>query len=309
MKLIFMGTPAFAVGTLRSLYEAGHEITAVFTQPDKPVGRKQVLTPSPVKETAEALGIPVFQPRTLRDGQALALLKTLEFDLIVVVAYGKILPQEILDLPRLGCLNIHGSLLPRYRGASPIQWSIVCGETETGVTAMYMDAGMDTGDIIEMVTEPIWPDDTGETLAARLAVKGAALAVKTVEAIGNGTAPRVRQPENGVTYAPILTKETGRMDFSRPASALCDLVRGLSEWPTASFEIEDTRVKVYRAAARKGEGKPCGTVLCGKGNLIIQCGGNTAIELLEIGPQGKNRMAARDWLNGHPLQPGTVCRG
>lgn len=309
MKLIFMGTPDFAVGTLASLIEAGHDITAVFTQPDKPVGRKQILTPPPVKELAEKHGIPVYQPRTLRDGSALALLKTLSFDMIVVVAYGKILPQEILDLPRLGCLNIHGSLLPKYRGASPIQWSIVCGETETGVTAMYMDAGMDTGDMIESVATPILPEDNSETLSARLATLGAALAVRTVAAAENGTVTRTKQPQEGVTTAPMLTKEMGALDFSKSADALHNLVRGLYSWPTAYFDLDGLRIKVFTTALKKGEGKPCGTVLCSKGTLVIECGNGTALELLEIGPQGKGRMTVRDFLNGHPVKEGTVLHG
>lgn len=305
MKIVFMGTPDFAVGTLDALYKAGHEITAVFSQPDKPQGRKMILTPPPVKVLAQKLGIPVYQPKTLRDGTAMELLKTIEYDLMVVVAYGKILPPEILESARLGCINIHGSILPKYRGASPIQWSIVCGETKTGVTAMYMDEGMDTGDIIEIVETEITESDTSETLFYRLASMGAELAVKTVNDIENGVATRTKQNESEATYAPIITKDMAKIDFEKPACQIVNLVRGLIGWPTAFFFLDGSRVKVYSAAATVGESKPVGTVLCSKDKLIVQAGDNTAVEFLEVAPEGKSKMKVRDMLNGRKIAEGS----
>ena len=309
MKIVFMGTPDFAVGTLEALYNAGHEITAVFTQPDKPQGRKMILTPPPVKVLAEKLGLTVYQPKTLRDGSALELLKTIEYDLMVVVAYGKILPKEILESAKFGCVNIHGSILPKYRGASPIQWSIVCGETKTGVTAMYMDEGMDTGDIIEIAETDISESDTAETLFERLAVMGAELAVKTVASIENGTASRVKQNEAEATYAPIITKDMAKIDFTKSATEIVNLVRGLVGWPTAYFFLDGSRVKVYSALATKGENKESGTVLCSNGKLVVQAGNNTAVEFLEVAPEGKGKMRVRDMLNGRKIAEGSNLCG
>lgn len=306
MKIVFMGTPDFAVGTLRALREAGHEIAAVFTQPDKPVGRKMILTPPPVKQLALEYGVPVYQPTTLRDGQALAVLREIKPDLIVVVAYGKILPKEILTLPPFGCMNVHGSLLPKYRGASPIQWCIVQGETETGVTTMLMDEGMDTGDMLESESVTIGETETAEQLYDRLAVLGANLAVHTVKGLQEGTVTPQKQDESLVTYAPIITKEMGQIDFSKPATAIVNLVRGLHAWPTAFFMSEGSRVKVYEASAEQGDGKPCGTVLCSKGKLTVQCGENTAVTLTEIQPEGKGKMTATAWLNGKPIAVGSI---
>lgn len=309
MKIVFMGTPDFAVGTLEALYNAGHEITAVFTQPDKPQGRKMILTPPPVKVLAEKLGLTVYQPKTLRDEAAYELLERLEYDLMVVVAYGKILPENILNMPKYGCMNIHGSILPKYRGAAPIQWSIICGETKTGVTAMYMDEGIDTGDIIEIAETDISESDTAETLFERLAVMGAELAVKTVASIENGTASRVKQNEAEATYAPIITKDMAKIDFTKSATEIVNLVRGLVGWPTAYFFLDGSRVKVYSALATKGENKESGTVLCSNGKLVVQAGNNTAVEFLEVAPEGKGKMRVRDMLNGRKIAEGSNLCG
>lgn len=309
MKIVFMGTPDFAVGTLEALYNAGHEITAVFTQPDKPQGRKMILTPPPIKVLAEKLGLTVYQPKTLRDEAAYELLERLEYDLMVVVAYGKILPENILNMPKYGCMNIHGSILPKYRGAAPIQWSIVCGETKTGVTAMYMDEGIDTGDIIEIAETDISESDTAETLFERLAVMGAELAVKTVASIENGTASRVKQNEAEATYAPIITKDMAKIDFTKSATEIVNLVRGLVGWPTAYFFLDGSRVKVYSALETKGENKESGTVLCSNGKLVVQAGNNTAVEFLEVAPEGKGKMRVRDMLNGRKIAEGSNLCG
>ncbi len=301
-----MGTPDFAVASLEALLASEHMVSAVFTQPDKPQGRKMIMTPSPVKLCAEAAGIPVYQPRSLRSGEALETLKELAPELIVVVAYGKILPQDILSLPKYGCMNIHGSLLPKYRGASPIQWSIVCGETRTGVTSMYMDEGIDTGDMIFTSETDILPEDDAVSLTERLSELGAQLAVKTVNAIENGSAPRTAQSESEASYAPMIAKEAARLDFEKPAQAAVDLIRGLIAWPTAWFMLDGAKIKVYSARAVEGRGGRPGEVLCSAKRLIIQCGEDTALELLEVKPEGKGKMAVSAMLSGRKIAEGSI---
>lgn len=340
MKIVFMGTPDFAVGTLDALIAEGYDIAAVFTQPDKPQGRKLVMTPPPVKVRAEQAGIPVFQPRTLRDGEAKEILKKIEPDLAVVVAYGKILPPDILSLPKKGCMNVHASLLPKYRGASPIQWSIVCGEKRTGVTTMYMDEGMDTGDILETAEVDILPEDNAATLTEKLSALGASLAVSTVKKIENGTAVRHKQDDAAATRAPIIKKDDARLDFAHPAEELNNLIRGLIVWPTAFFESEGSRIKVYSARAigseelesiccrdlntedtngmsgTDGRGGTNGTassvrvgeVICSTKRLIVGCGNNTALEILEVKPEGKAKMTAAAFLSGRKLPEGSILR-
>ena len=233
MRIVFMGTPDFAVPHLQALLDHPYDVAGVFTQTDKPKGRGYQLTPPPVKELAVSRGIPVFQPRTLRDGEALAQLQTLQPDLIVVVAYGKILPREILDLPRLGCINVHGSLLPKYRGAGPIQWAVLNGETVTGVTTMYMAEGLDTGDMLESASLEIGPDETADELHDRLSQLGAKLLLSTVEKAEKGLLEPKKQDDALSCYAPMLTKELSRIDFSRPAQEVHNQIRGLSSWPAA----------------------------------------------------------------------------
>ena len=228
MKILFMGTPEFAVASLAALVEHGHQVCAAFSQPDKPVGRHQnQLQPTPVKEYALAHNIPVYQPTKLRDGTALALIRDLSPELIVVAAYGRILPQEILDAPPLGCINVHSSLLPKYRGAAPINWAILNGDMETGVTIMHMAAQLDAGDTIAQITTPIDPQETAPQLTARLAKLGGELLVEVVSQLEAGTAPRMPQDEAKVTLAPMLSKELSPMDWTRDAQALHDQVRGL----------------------------------------------------------------------------------
>ena len=306
MRMVFMGTPDYSVATLEELHRAGHEIVGVFAQPDKPVGRKRILTAPPVKECAEKLGIKVYQPATLRDGEALEILKSLAPEIIVVVAYGKILPKEILQLPKYGCVNGHASLLPKYRGASPIQWCIVCGEKQTGVTVMQMDEGMDTGDIISQAVVDIGEQETAEQLFDRLSTVSAKLMAETLVSIENGTATRQKQPENGISYAPILKKEMAELDFNKNATELYNAVRGYYSWPCAFFFLEGKRVKVIKSAVAAESHATAGTVIRSDEKLIIACGEGTALELCEIQPEGSRQMTATEWLRGKKIAVGTV---
>lgn len=305
MKILFMGTPEFAVPSLEALIAAGHDICGVFSQPDKPVGRHQnKLQATPVKECALSHDIPVFQPVKLRDGTALAQIEALAPELIVVAAYGRILPQDILDCPPLGCINVHSSLLPKYRGAAPINWAILNGDEETGVTIMHMAAALDAGDIISQISTPIRPGETAPELTARLAALGGELLVETVEALENGTASRIPQEESAVTLAPMLSKELSPMDWSKSAKALHDQVRGLLTWPAAAAQIGGVHCKIFLTSPENGKGTP-GTVLeAGKAGLLVACGGGSALRILELQPDGKKRMPVEAFLAGHPLKAG-----
>ncbi len=304
LKLLFMGTPEFAVPSLEALIDAGHTICGVFSQPDKPVGRHQnVLQPTPVKECALSHNIPVYQPVKLRDGTALAQIKELEPDLIVVVAYGRLLPREILEAAPLGCINVHPSLLPKYRGSAPLNWPILNGDQETGVTIMHLVEAMDAGDMILQEKTPLGPDETAPQLTARLAQMGAGLLVKAVSQLEAGTASRTPQDESQVTLAPMLSKELSPMDFTRPARALHNQVRGLLPWPTATCQIGGVRCKVFKTAVEAGKGAP-GTVLAADRNGILVACGEGALRILELQPDGKKAMAAAAFLQGHPLQVG-----
>ena len=301
MRIVFMGTPDFAVPCLQRLLEDGHEVPAVFTQPDKPVGRHAVLIPPPVKQLALSHGIPVYQPTKMRDGTVAALLRELAPDCLVVVAYGRILPQEILDVPPRGCVNIHGSLLPRYRGAAPIQWSVIRGETVTGVTSMFMDAGMDTGDIIDTLTTPIGENETAGELFERLAPLGARLLSTTLAAIADGTVTRRPQNDAEATMAPMLEKAMGRLDLTRPAQELHNQVRGMNPWPGAFCTAGGKTLKIHETRVAAGSGAP-GTLLCAD-PVTVACG-EGALQLVTVQPEGKPRMAAESWLRGARLPQG-----
>ena len=301
MRIVFMGTPDFAVPCLQRLLEDGHEVPAVFTQPDKPVGRHAVLIPPPVKQLALSHGIPVYQPTKMRDGTVAALLRELAPDCLVVVAYGRILPQEILDVPPRGCVNIHGSLLPRYRGAAPIQWSVIRGETVTGVTSMFMDAGMDTGDIIDTLTTPIGENETAGELFERLAPLGARLLSTTLAAIADGTVTRRPQNDAEATMAPMLEKAMGRLDLTRPAQELHNQVRGMNPWPGAFCTAGGKTLKIHETRVAAGSGAP-GTLLCAD-PVTVACG-EGALQLVTVQPEGKPRMAAEAWLRGARLPQG-----
>ena len=309
MRLVFMGTPEYAAVTLKSLVSARYDICGVFCQPDKPVGRKRVLTPPPVKVCAEENSLTVFQPETLRDETAAEILKELNPDIIVVVAYGKILPKEILDIPRLGCVNAHASLLPKYRGASPIQWAIVKGESVTGVTTMYMDEGMDTGDILETVSVDINPEETAEQLFCRLSSISAELTISTLDKIEKGNIVPCPQPSDGASYAPIIKKEMARLDFNKTAEELHNAVRGYYSWPCAFFELSGKRIKVIASRVGAKTDKPAGTVVKAEDELVIACGGGTTLRLLEVQPEGSRVMTSKQMLCGNKIEPGTVIVG
>ena len=304
MRIVFMGTPDFAVNALQSLYDGGHEIVGVFTQPDKPQGRKMVLTPPPVKVCAEKLGLTVYQPKSVKTSEALDILKSLNPDLIAVVAYGKILPKEILELPKFGCVNVHASLLPKYRGASPIQTAILNGENITGVTTQKMDIGVDTGDILLAEETEILPTDNFETLHDKLAVQGAKLLVKTVEGLEKGTITPKKQSEDGVSYASIITKDMGLVDFNKTANEIDCLIRAFTPWPSAYLFIGGKRVKIINAAVGGAVSEAAGTVVDTKNGLTVACGGGTSIILNELQPEGKGAMPAKAFLNGYPIEIG-----
>lgn len=306
MKIVFMGTPDYAVNTLEALIKSKHEIAAVFAQPDKPVGRKQTLTAPPVKVCANEHNIPVFQPNTLRDGKALEILKEIAPDVIVVVAYGKILPKEILDLPKFGCVNGHASLLPKYRGASPIQWCIVCGEEETGITTMLMDEGMDTGDILDTVTVQIGSEETAEELFDRLASLSADLMITTLEKLEKGEITPIPQNHQEATYAPIIKKEMARLDFTKTAREIHNAIRGYYSWPCAFFMLNGKRIKVMSAKIGDKTSEAAGTVIGNSDELVIACGKNSSIRLLTVGPEGSKAMSSKQMLCGNKIPLGTV---
>ena len=304
MRIVFMGTPDFAVPCLEKILADGHEVPAAFTQPDKPVGRHATLTPPPVKQLALSHGIPVYQPTKMRDGTVAAQLQALAPDCLVVVAYGRILPQAILDVPPKGCINIHGSLLPKYRGAAPIQWSVINGEAVTGVTSMYMDAGMDTGDIIDTITTPIGENETAGELFERLAPLGAELLGRTLHAIENGTAGRTPQDAAKATYAPMLDRSMSPIDWTQPAQWVIDQVRGLIPWPVATAELAGTAFKIFRVEnTDQTTDKAPGTVLgLDKKGLLVACGEGGVLRVTQLQAQGGRRMAAADYFRGHPLE-------
>ena len=306
MKIVFMGTPEYAVNTLNALIKDGHEVAAVFCQPDKPVGRKQILTPPPVKVCALEHNIPVFQPNTLRDGKAYEILKEINPEVIVVVAYGKILPKEILDLPKYGCVNGHASLLPKYRGSAPIQYAILCGETETGVTTQLMDEGIDTGDILETVTTKIGEEETAEELFDRLAVLSADLMISTLEKLEKGEITPTPQNQNEATYAPIIKKEMAKLDFTKTAADIHNAVRGYYSWPCAFFMLNGKRIKVLSAKLGDKTTKNSGTVIANGEELVIACGNNTSIRLLSVQPEGSKPMTSKQMLCGNKIPLGTV---
>ena len=305
MRVVFMGTPAFAAASLSALFAAGFGIPGVFTQPDKPRDRGMKASASPVKELAEARGVPVFQPEKLRDGTALACLRELRPDVLAVVAYGRILPDEILAVPPLGCVNVHGSLLPKYRGAAPIQRAVLAGERFTGVTTMYLAHDMDAGDIIYQEQTEIGEFETSGALFDRLAGLGAALLVRTLRNIEAGTAPRTPQDAGAATFAPPLDRSLSPIDWNTSPRAVVKHICGLSPWPGATARVGDAEVRVW-AAEYTGEhtGKAPGSIVsAGKGGIEFACAGGETLRVTELQAPGGRRMAAADWLRGHPVKP------
>jgi methionyl-tRNA formyltransferase len=298
MRLVFLGTPAFAVPTLESMVEAGHEVLAVVTQPDRPKGRGQTLAASPVKLAAANLGIPVFQPERIRRPEALERLTALAPDAMVVVGYGQIIPQSVIDIPRLGIVNVHASLLPAYRGAAPIQWAVANGETRTGVTTMRIDAGLDTGDMLLKAVAEIGPEESAVELGERLARLGADLLVRTLEGLAASAITPERQDPAKATHAPILKKEHGLIDWNRTAPEIHNRVRGFQPWPGAWTRFRGHPLQIWKSRVAEGAAPLAPGRLARHVKLLAGCGGATVLELLEVQMEGRRRMPAGDFSNG-----------
>ncbi len=302
MRVVFLGTPEFAVPSLEAVARQ-HEVAAVFTQPDRPKGRAQQLAQSAVKMAALELGIPVHQPERVKRPESFALLQSLAADIMIVVGYGQIIPQSIIDLPRFGILNVHASLLPKYRGAAPIQWAIANGESETGVTIMQIDAGLDTGDMLLKGSLKIAPDETAPALSARLAPLGAELLVQAVAHIETGAARPEKQDGTQATLARILIKEDGQVNWSEPAATIYNRYRGFYPWPGSytTFRGQQLSITAMRPADGARDVKP-GRLLQERRRLLVACGAGSALELMEVQLAGKKRMAAEAFLNGYKLE-------
>lgn len=303
MRILFMGTPDIAAESLAALIAAGHEIVGVFTRADKPVGRKQIMTAPPVKQLAQQHDIPVWQPATLRDGKAEPIFRELAPDLVVVVAYGRILPPELLHIAPLGCINLHVSLLPKYRGSAPIQWAVLNGDTETGVTIMQLDEGCDTGDILMVERVAIGPETTSGELFDQVSATGAKTLVTAIEKLAAGELTPQPQNDAEATQAPPLTKDMARFDFTQSAAHIHNWVRGMNPWPAAFFELDGKKVKVLESrVAPNARSAPAGTVLALK-PLTIACG-EGALQLLTVTPEGGKPMAGTAWAAGRRLKAG-----
>ena len=304
IHLIFCGTPQFAVPTLEQPVDGGFAVDLVVTQPDRPRGRGMEMAFSPIKQRARELGLPVTQPDRIKNNEEFRTqLANLKPDAIIVVGYGRIIPQWMIDLPPLGNINLHASLLPKYRGAAPIQWAIASGETVTGVTTMRIDAGLDTGDILLQKEISIAPEDTTETLAPRMAAVGAELMVETLHGLKGGTIRPQPQDDSTATLAPLLKKEDGRIDFHRPAPEIVNRIRGFQPWPGAYTTFRGKNLHIW-TARQDGRHLKEGELAVDGERLIVGCGLGTALELLELQPEGKKRMAARDFMHGHRLSSG-----
>ena len=303
MRIVFMGTPDFAVPSLDALCETGHKIVGVFTQPDKPRGRKQELTPPEVKVCALEHGLSVYQPASLRTDEAYALLCSLDPDIIIVAAYGKILPKSIIDLPQYGCVNVHASLLPKYRGAAPIQWAVLNGEKETGVTIMQMNEGLDTGDILIQKSIPINDDDTAESMFDKLSGLGAAMMRDALPLIERGELTPIPQDDTLSTYSPMIDKSLCDIDWSMSADQVHNRVRGLYSWPIAQTVYNGKKLRIFRTSVTDGRGEP-GKIIA-LSPLTVACGEN-AVAVHELQLEGKKRMKAADFLLGHRLETGTI---
>ena len=306
MRIVFFGTPLFAVPSLNALLESQKAVVAVVTQPDKRKGRDRILSPPPVKELALRKGVSVLQPKSLKDLLFLDELYKLKPEMIVVVAYGKILPPQILELPPHRCINVHASLLPKYRGAAPIQWAIIKGEKKTGITTMLMDQGMDTGDILLQEETEVYDDDNSETLGKRLADIGGSLLIKTIQKVKEGPVRPV--PQTGTSsYAPPLKKEDGRIDWSNAAVGIFNFVRGMYPWPCAYCYLNGERIKITQAKALDGHGI-AGRVEKAGGELLVGTG-KGLISVIQLQPQGKRLMTAKEFLMGRRLEKGTFLDG
>ncbi len=300
MRVVYMGTPDFAVPALEALCDGGYEVTLVVTTPDKPVGRKQILTPSAVKTAALGRGLPVYQPKTLKTDEAYERIRAEAPDFIVVAAYGKILPQRVLDIPRYGAINIHGSLLPKYRGAAPIQRSVIDGEAQTGLTIMRMDAGLDTGDILRPLVYPIGENETAGEVFDALAALSGKLLTETLPDVAAGRIVPVKQDDSLSTYASMLTKDEAVIDWTRPAQAIHDKIRGMDPWPVAVTTMRGKRVKLRQSRMTdQRSGKAPGTLIAENGRLYCVCGDGRLLELTQIQPEGAKNMESKAFLAGH----------
>jgi methionyl-tRNA formyltransferase len=303
MRIVFMGTPDFAAASLKKLLDEKFDVVGVFTQPDKPKGRKMELTYSPVKELALANSLPVYQPEKMRDGTAYEIIKNLAPDILVVVAYGRILPDDILALPKYGAINVHGSLLPKYRGSAPIQWAVLNGDKVTGVTTMHLASEMDTGDIIYTAETEIGEYETSGELFDRLMVIGADLLVKTLRDIENGNAPRTPQNHSEASYVKMLDKSYSPIDWSKSARGVIKWIYGLQPWPTATAELDGNLYKIFAAeyTTTHTDKAPGSVVSTGKSGIEIACGGGETVMITELQAPGKKRMSAADFLRGHNI--------
>lgn len=313
MKIVYMGTPDFAVGPLEALLANGYEVTAVVTQPDKAKGRSGQLMPPPVKQCAMKYQIPVFQPEKIKKPEAVEKLKEFEADIFVVAAFGQILSKEILDMPKYGCINIHASLLPKYRGAAPIQWAIIDGEKETGVTIQQMDIGVDTGDILSVKIVPITGEDTGESLFDKLQIAGSELLIETLPKLEAGEIVPIKQDEALATHAKMLTKELGNIDFTKTADEIEHLIRGLNSWPSAYTYYGNKTMKIWKACVTdeqsEHEDAECGRIVAvSKDSIDIACK-KGCLRVLQLQMEGKKRMTVRDFMLGHKFEVGTVFKG
>lgn len=307
MRIVFMGTPDFATGTLLALQKAGHEIPLVVTQPDKPKGRGKTMQAPPVKEMAEKLGIPVYQPDRIRKPEHVEMVMAAKPDMIVVVAFGQLLPKSLLEGPKHGCINVHASLLPKYRGAAPIQWAVIEGEEKTGVTIMQLDEGLDTGDIIAVKEVALAPDETGGSLFDKLSITGAELCVRTVADIEQGKAVFTKQDETLATKTGLITKQMGEIDFSNGAVQIERLIRGLNPWPSAYTYIHGKQLKIWKAAVKTEKcTQAAGTVLEEGKNGIMVATGESILCIQEVQLEGKKRMLAEDFLRGYSITAGEV---
>ena len=301
MRVVFMGTPDIAATCLKKILADGFDVVGVYTQPDRPKGRGMKLVASPVKEVAVAAGIPVFQPENFREEETVEQLRALQPDICAVVAYGRILPQKVLDVPKYGCINIHASLLPKYRGSAPYQWAVLDGLTETGVTAMYLTREMDAGDIIDISKTPIGENETAGELLEHLAVLGAELLSRTLTRFESGKVPATPQDAAGVSYAPMLDKSMCPIDWTKTAQQVHNHVRGLHPWPVATMELQGKTFKVHETRVVEGSGKPGEILSLTKTGLRIACG-EGAVEIISLQAEGGKRMAAPDYFRGHPLE-------
>ena len=321
MRIVFMGTPDFSVPALKALVEAGHQVIAVVTQPDKPKGRGKEVQMTPVKIQAMEYGIPVYQPAKVREASFVEVLKGLEADVYVVIAFGQILPKAVLELPKYGCINIHASLLPKYRGAAPIQWCVIDGERETGITTMMMDVGLDTGDMLEKAVIPIEEKETGGSLHDKLSMAGGDLILSTLKKLEEGTLVRTPQTDEGTCYAQMLTQSLGDIDWNQGAVSIERLIRGLNPWPSAYTMWNGKTIKIWAADVIAGReaadflsepgvpaetGTAPGTVVCSDKRGLVVCTGGGLLSIRELQMEGKKRMDTPAFLRGYPIPAGDV---